>query len=305
MLLSLLISMAFAADTQAATSADEAPVFEVLEHSTDKKTPLGGSFEQGEKNLRAANPEAEAVHVFGHHGLTKVVVCGFACLAPGVDAKEFAGAEGPTIPATSDAQSAKTKGYNEAAMDYATRFNKKMVALKSGGEPAPGAAAPINREFSSKELTVNGVVIGKSNLYNAVGKFGTNMFHKEGAVSLACWKGDDGTYLEFKSDPANGARDNSITDAKVIASGADYSASSTCKPSKKVSSSLQLLGISMSDSIADLEKKLGAPTEKTPSEMLWHYVSGTPAKGAKSDVEVALANEKITSIRISRGGSVH
>lgn len=309
----LLLSSAFAAEptatpvaTPAAPSTEasasvlsKAVVFTALEQAQPKQ-PLGGSFADGEKMLRAGDPENEANIVFNERGLTKIVVCGFACIPPGVDAKEMEGAKGPTVPATSDTVNEKTKGYNEAAMDFASRFNKQMVVRK---HPVAHGPQVIHKELSVKELTLNGVTIGKSNLYNAVGRFGTNMFHQESkdgtSLFVVCWKGDDGTTLAFESGDGGG-RDQTITAAKILGSGVDYDYASVCKASKKVSAKLELAGIKLGDASADLEKKFGAPSDRATERMMWHYSLESKKSTVTNDVEVAVPGEKVNSISVNR-----
>jgi hypothetical protein len=308
MILSLLISFAFAADsTPTATPApsatpsssvmSKATVYSALEKAP-AKTPLGGSFAEGEKLLRSADPENEANIVFNERGVSTISVCGFACLAPGIDAKESV--KGPSIPATSDALNELNKGYNEAATDFATRFNKQMIARKS---PKAKGESPIHKELPAKELTVGGVTIGKSNLYNAVGFFGTNMFKKEksggDSLSIICWKGSDGTTLAFESGQGGG-REQTVTGVRLFAAGLEYEYSAECKTSKKVSALLELAGMKLGESSADVEKKRGAPSDRGTDRMMWHYLHETKKKSVTTDVEVSAPEEKVKSISVSR-----
>jgi hypothetical protein len=165
--------------------------------------------------------------------------------------------------------------------------------------PPTATPEPIQKELSAKELTMSGVTIGKSNLYNAVGRFGTNMFKKEDGVYVICWKGDDGTILAFESG-ASGGRDQTITGARLIAPGVEYKYATDCKPSKKVSSKLELLGVTLGDSMGDVEKKRGAPSGREDSRMMWHYKSEAKKKSVKTDVEIASSEDKVNSISVDR-----
>lgn len=282
-----------------------ASVYDQLSAGESKK-PLGGSYEAGEKMLRAADPIADANEAAENGKGAYVRVCGFACTAVGVE--DTAGADqGPTIPGTSDAHTAASKGYNDAAYDYASKFNKQLMkrlaqdespsstmttpGSSAGAAPAP-EATPIAQALPDSALTLNGVVIGKSNLYNSVGKFGTNMFHKEdGGLYIVCWKGTDGTIVAFESDKAGGGPDQTITEGRLIAAGSEYKYSSQCKESKKVSSALSLNGMKLGDAMTDtsktqhysVEKKLGKKTSKIVS-----------------DVDVVAADGKITEISVGK-----
>ncbi len=298
MLISLLISLAFAAEPVATPPPGNelagAPIFSAIE-VVSPKFPLGGSFAEGEKLLRSGDPVKEANIVFNARGASMITVCGFACLAPGVEGKEAA--TGPTIPQTGDALSDANKGYNEAAMDFATRFNKQILARKS---PAAVGESRIDKDLSVKERTIGNVTVGKSSLYNAVGFFGTNMFKKQSdGTSTICWQGSDGTLLAFESN-VSGARDQVITGVRLFANAAEYKYAPDCKASKKVSAGLEVLGVRLGSSAADVEKKRGAPSDRSGDRMLWHYSTLVSKKPVTHEVEIATPGDKVTSISLDR-----
>lgn len=264
-----------------AAMASEPTVYPALEKAAPR-VPLGGSYADGEKMLREADAAAEADAAFesGHAGYLRV--CGFACTVVGIESADVdPHAASITVPATSDALSAANKGYNEAAMNFAKAFNVRMhERLASQSQ----ASKPIQGTLTEKELTVNGVTVGKSNLYNATGKFGTNMFKKhDGGFSSVCWKGDDGTLIVFESDKGGGP-DQTITRARLLSEPSDYEFASDCKASKKVSAeSLELAGVRVG---APLKARTANPTEVSETAQTWKYETEKKNKKLSYDLEI-------------------
>ena len=208
--------------------------------------------------------------------------------------------KGPSIPATGDTLNETNKGYNEAATDFAIRFNKQMVNRKNS---KPKTQLGRAKELSLRELTLGGVTIGKSNLYNAVGFFGTNMFKQETSggetVSVICWKGGDGTTLAFESGQAGGP-DLKVTSIRLIGEGSKYQYAADCKSSKKVSSSIELAGLKLGDSASEAEKKRGDPSDRGTNVIKWQTVHASKKRSVATDVEVALVEEKLASVSVSQ-----
>jgi hypothetical protein len=334
-------SLLFSALCFASNSNPSAVVFTELQnlaHQPKPKKPLGGSFAEGEKMLRAADPENEANIVFNsgggsdsekdpQNGFQLISICGFACLTPGATSEQIAHAAqmtqlaNPTataeaepgtthttgqptqtlaIPATSDVLNEQNKGYNEIALEFATRFNKQMLKRQF---PKPKQPDHIAKMLLDSDLTINGVTIGKSNLYNSIGRFGTNTFHHEGdageSIYVVCWKGADGTTLAFESGELGG-RDQTILEGRVMASGTDYRFDKICKPSKKVDAKISLFGIHLGDSVADVEKKKGPATNDEDQQVIYRYEaqrkSGKKTADVLSKVELTSRDGKITQI---------
>ncbi len=314
-----------AATTTATTKvASTATIFTELQKLTSEpksSRPLGGSFAEGEKMLRAANPENEANLVFNQRGQSAetapsekaasektyqlISICGFACLSPGATSEQSAqAAVTVAIPATSDALNEQNKGYNEIAQDFAARFNKQMLSRKF---PDPKQPDHISKILPESELTINGVTIGKSNLYNSIGRFGTNAFHHEGdagdSIYVVCWKGADGTKVAFESGELGG-RDQTILEGRVLAAGADYRFEKYCKPSKKVDAKVALFGIHLGDAVTEVEKKNGVASVHEDERLIYRYEAerkhGKKKAVVVSEVEIAAKDNKVTQISVGK-----
>ena len=171
-------------------------------------------------------------------------------------------------------------------------------------KPSAKGEETIQKPLNEEQLTVNGVTVGKSNLYNSIGRFGANAFHKSGdageALSYVCWKGDDGTTLAFESGESGG-KDQTITEAYIFAEGNNYKFAKDCKTSKKVSAAqLTLMKLGLGDPVSDVEKKLGAPSHKEDQRDIWHHATEQKNKTVVSDVEVDYKNDKVTEIHVSK-----
>ena len=184
-------------------------------------------------------------------------------------------------------------------------FLPLIVSIALADDPAatpqPTLGEPlIRKELSAKELSIGGVQIGRSNLYNAVGFFGTNMLKKQvDGVYTICWRGDDGVTLAFESG-ASGGHDQTITGVRLFAPSVEYKYSSDCKASKKVSAKLELLGVKLGDTAGDVEKKRASPSERATDKMIWHYSTEAKKKTITTDVEITAPTEKVNSIVIDR-----
>lgn len=297
-----------AADTSKskAETPEGATIFKALEAvATQPKGPLGGSFADGEKMLRAADPEAEANLVYNAKGFQLIKVCGFACFAPGATSDQQSQAIGSlTLPATGDVINERNKGYNEIAQDFAAKFNQQMLQLKF---PQPKSPASIAKALTDAELTMNGVTIGKSNLYNSIGRFGTNAFHHEGdagdSIYVICWKGADGTTVAFESGELGG-RDQTILEGRLLASGAEYRFDKFCKPSRKVDAKISLFGVHLGDSAIDIQKVKGAPTTREDDKLAYHYLTqkkhGKKSADVQSNVKFAFKDDKAIEISVGK-----
>lgn len=289
-------------DEKAAALRETAPVYAQL---TDRKSgaPLGGSFKAGETLLKKSNPEKEADTVLEMRGVEFVYVCGFACLAPGIsqsrDARPSGGFQA-TIPATGDAIGKTNKVYNELAQNFALRFNRRMILKHSMKEA-------VAREFSEADLSVNGVVAGKSNLFNSIGKFGPNTIHhvadSGGPMDYVCYVGEDGTLLTFESGVGAG-RDQTITDVRLMNAQALYPFRDQCQPSKKVNQTLTIYGLSLGQT-GEIEKLKGASAGMKDAGDHDIYVFASPGRGKKASIQVttlelARVDAKISQIEMSR-----
>jgi hypothetical protein len=161
-------------------------------------------------------------------------------------------------------------------------------------------AETIAKKQADSELTVMGVVVGKTTLDEAKTKFKSinEIYHEgEGATSVyaLCFKSSNGSTLAFETDESGGST-HVIGKAIVNAPGQTYRFSSICEKTSMIKTKLGINGVSLGMSSDLIKRVKGKPSSSTVKNINYQFEMNE----AKSELDIELKDNAVSVIVASK-----
>lgn len=187
-------------------------------------------------------------------------------------------------------------------------FAGSFVSVEISSGQMVDNVVPISKKLSDEELSVLGVVVGKTKLAEIV----TNMrsgeiIHNKGDASKSlfsvCYVGKDGTVLSFESS-AMGGPDHIVTRA-TLAATASKAYKNKCSTSDQVRrSSLFGVGLQLGAGKAEIFKNKGKASKESKSLVLYDYEASEKTVDGEASIssilEVHFKGNQAHKIAISK-----
>ncbi len=160
------------------------------------------------------------------------------------------------------------------------------------------SADTINKKLSDKDLTIQGITIGKTTLNEVKEKFKSKEIYHQGdageSLYVLCYKTSNGT-IAFESGEMGGA-EHVIDAVSINGSGVPYHLNNICEKSSAFKGKLAIYGLSLGMS-PDLIKTLkGKPTKMENDYLEYNFSSG----GTTSELKVEFKKSFASEIRITK-----
>ena len=183
--------------------------------------------------------------------------------------------------------------------------SKELIELRD--EAKASNVKYIEKKQPDSELTIAGIIIGKSRLSKVQKKFkGNPIFHEGDAgnsLYVLCYETSNGTILTFESNGEMGGPDHTITSAAIYDSKSSYRLKMKCAKSTSIGV-LQFHDIYLGMTQSTAKKTRGKPSKETPEYLLYEYHSTEKVNGKQADivssVEMRFSNGKASEISVSK-----
>ncbi len=165
----------------------------------------------------------------------------------------------------------------------------------------------IAKKQPDSELSVLGLVIGKSTLTDVMTKFKSKEIYHEGdqgdVLSFLCYKASNGITLSFESKE-KGSDKKTITAIAIKGSQSPYRLSKFCEKTSLIKTKLAINGLSLGMS-PDLVKRLkGKPSKESGNNIIYQFeVQENSVNGVvtiASNLEIEFNQSMISGLTASR-----
>jgi hypothetical protein len=185
--------------------------------------------------------------------------------------------------------------------------NTETSVVLADGKTVQGVKI-IERIQSDKELSLSGIIVGKSQLSDVKKRFqGNDIFHDGDAgasIYILCYTGSDGTLVAFESGGEMGGEDHTLTSAQVFATSTAYRFKDHCASSDKINNKIEAGGVHLGMTTDAVKKMKGMPSRELSDLILYNFeVEKKNKKGpytVSSGLELNFLNNKLIHFELSK-----